>query len=1390
MSSLDKDSDFFYSKYKAMTKMKPWLLCLLGLGTAVSSSAHINPSTKKPAPKPDNRIEFRMDCDNAVERMDMRINNVRARLLTGGDLWWDGNSNGLYIIPNVPAGETAVSSIFAGAVWTGGFDPGGNLKLAAQTYGRSTGDFDFYPGPLTPLPDPDDEDAPPPGITEQSICDQWDRFFVVDGKDIDKHIQQYEAAQRAGTTYEPALIPESIRGWPARGNEFFFDVHQFELPNTSQGLAGFWDQDGNGLYEPDQGDFPIIEIRGCNSPKFPDQMVFWIYNDAGNIHAESEGDPLQMEFQVQAFAFNTNDEINDMSFYRYKLINRAVERIDSTFFAWWVDPDLGCHEDDYIGCDVDRSLAYVYNEDVLDGNPEGSCLCPLGVTTYCGDVPILGYDYFRGPLDEFGEEIGMSTFTYYNNASVGSWPNGTTDPQNSQEYFNYLSGTWRDGNPFTFGGDAYQDGEPVNYVFSDPPDAVSPAWSMCTAGLGFGDRRTIQASGPFRLDPGAINELIIGVVWVPDQFYPCPSIRKLQEADDIAQSLFDNCFGIKDGPDAPDVDWIELDQEIIAILTNDSITSNNAFEGYTGPGLQIPEGEEDSVYVFEGYKLFQLAGPTVSIADLDDPDKARLIYQADQKNGVGEVYNWIPVPPEENPTGEEYFVPQLKVAGADAGIRHTFRITEDQFAEGDRRLINHKKYYFVALAYAYNNYFPFDPEQVLGQKSPYCEGRRNIGDGVNSFYTVIPRPITDRKLNASFGDGAIITRIDGVGAGGNFLDISEDTRAIIENDIRNGTKEFEGQITYRPGSGPVEVHVFNPLDVMDGEFELTFIDEDMSNDQLDHKIRWKLTNLTDPDAPVVFSDRSIEQLNEQIIKAFGFSVTIGQTTDFGETGKDKNGVIEPGIELEYLAGEKATPWLTGIPDGTIPGIGNFLDQVIFNYIDNGQGGVDELLDQDQALNNIGPGYFVPFLMADWRSDFSNDLPFITPAWSNEGGSNLLRGQMKLEDINNVDIVFTKDKSLWSRAVIVETANRYYYNSGGQFGAGLPGGKPSAELGDDFRINFDLRSGASVTKYDKDGDGLPDPDDSGTTGLGWFPGYAVDVETGQRLYVFFGENSVYDCAYLESLGLSNACNLFADGTGTGGDMMFNPTAEGVLQAGNFANVLNYYMGGQHFVYVSKLPYEEGAVEFETKLRQSGLSKFRAIRELTWAGMLMLENGASMGAYGAGEEGLIPDDLVVKLRGDNPYQVAFGTGDFNGYPTYRFKLEGLQADELTPTGVETALDLINVVPNPYYAFSEYENNPLATTVKITNLPPRCVVTIFSLDGRFIRKYNRDELAVAPEGNNRALELAQILPDLEWDLKNAAGIPISSGIYLIHIDAPGLGERTLKWFGINRKFDPSGL
>ena len=63
-------------------------------------------------------------------------------------------------------------------------------------------------------------------------------------------------------------------------------------------------------------------------------------------------EPIGLEIQAQAFAFSTNDEINNMTFYNYKLVNRSHNALNDAYFGVHVDPDLGNYQDDYVGCDV------------------------------------------------------------------------------------------------------------------------------------------------------------------------------------------------------------------------------------------------------------------------------------------------------------------------------------------------------------------------------------------------------------------------------------------------------------------------------------------------------------------------------------------------------------------------------------------------------------------------------------------------------------------------------------------------------------------------------------------------------------------------------------------------------------------------------------------------------------------------------------------------------------------------------------------------------------------------------------------------------------------------------------------------------------------------------
>ncbi len=1318
---------------------------------------------------------WRAACVRPTKQIEMQVNNVRARLLTGGDVW----SEAQYIVPKPSPGQLPVSALYAGGVWIGGVDRAGNTKLSAVTY-RSQG-FDFFSGPLDIN-----------GTTELEQCQDWDRFFTVKGVNVRNHYNKIIKFKETGVPIDCDSIPEDVRYWPGQGNPYWREKFNFNLPD--QPLGAFWDDDQDNIYDPCNGDFPLIDIRGCEPDNIgeakeliPDEMVFWIYNDNGGPQTLSGPQSIQMEVQVQSFAYSTNDEINDMTFYRYKLINKAKEDLIDCYFSMWIDPDLGCYQDDFVGCDVSRSLAYVYNQDAVDGSNGTAC---EGTNTYGVNVPILGMDYFRGPLgpkvfkkdtvtgelilDENGNkilleprpntgeqdtlvELGMTSFTYAENGGIGSPPPATQDPQRGREtgFYNYIRGLWADGTPVTFGGSGYNPGSPdtIRYVFPDDPN-LNTGWSMCTAGLPFGDRRTMQATGPLLLQPGATNELIIGVVFVPDIDYPCPDITRLKFADDIAQALFDNCFDITDGPDAPDITAVELDRELIIQLSNES-TSNNFNESYAEKDLQAPR-DVDNLYRFEGYRLYQLANASVTAQEIGDISKARPVAQVDVKNGVREIYNWTGQVNPLNPTFPIVWTPTKEVTGENKGIRTTFRITEDQFALGDRKLVNHKQYHYLVLAYAHNNWQLFDITSGEGQRRAYLEGRGNVGGPEKKAYTLVPRPIVYEELQSVYGEGPQVTRIAGEGNPGKFLDMDETMYDLIIN------KQLNGKILYKTGAGPIDAKVVDPLLIKDGKYRLEItgnFNYARANCAFDDKTVWKLTDMVNN--KVLLQDRSLAYIKEYIINNLGFSITVGNEDDPGVSKTGSNGGVGARLEYKNPSGSK---WFNAVKDGGVYQVTADGNQS-FPFLDLVRNGFAQ--DPAAALSKMGDGFFMPFLSTRFESD--PELPFyLSPSARDFMAimTNATNNSVRYRDLNNVDIVFTSDKTKWSKCIVVETASNDYINNG------------FATI--DNTKNFEVRRTPSI---DQNGNALND----GTFGFSYFPGYAVDVETGKRLNIFFGENSVFSGDNTELLDGKNPI---------GGDLIFNPSSQTL--ADGIQDARGAVFGGQHYIYVTRQEYDE-CKTLEVKLRKgaSTLNKAKAGPAVTWVSFPLGVASAPMLTL---DKGLIPNDLTVKLRVNNPY------GESRKYnidkerdcetdgdqPVYEFEFKGKESKKLvTQEEYVGALANVNVVPNPYYAYSAYETSQFTNTIKITNLPAKAKVTIYTIDGSFIRQFDRDERGLILSGTNRPTSTSQVYPDLEWDMKNFKQIPVASGVYLIHIVAPDYGEeRTIKWFGIGRKFDPSGL
>ena len=270
-------------------------------------------------------------CAPATALRNIEWNNVRALIETGGSLWQDrATSSASYEVPK----GGGVSSLYAGALWMGGISPDQQLKLAALTF-RNRGN-DYWTGPLT-IDGSAEIDA--------STCQQYDDFFVSTRSDAQLH-RSYFDALKTGTSDEEFpdgySIPSYFFDYPAHGNTAL---------NQDFYLAPFKDYDGNGFYDPSQGDYPWYDfvseidcgrrLREDIVPLYGDRNFYWIFNDKGNVHSESQGEPIGMEIRSQTFQFSTNDEVNNMTFHNYVLINQGTQTLGDTYFGVWVDADLG-----------------------------------------------------------------------------------------------------------------------------------------------------------------------------------------------------------------------------------------------------------------------------------------------------------------------------------------------------------------------------------------------------------------------------------------------------------------------------------------------------------------------------------------------------------------------------------------------------------------------------------------------------------------------------------------------------------------------------------------------------------------------------------------------------------------------------------------------------------------------------------------------------------------------------------------------------------------------------------------------------------------------------------------------------------------------------------------
>ncbi|MDB4754985.1 T9SS type A sorting domain-containing protein [bacterium] len=455
------------------------------------------------------------------------INNIDAGINSDGYLFYTGNRPSF----NVPK-DSATTTIYSGGLWIGGKNAADSNKiyLASEMYQSSGSDFQF--GPV---------------MDEQHIFnseEQWQRTWKITTQEIEIH--------RWNWWQNGYVTPDPILNWPAHG-----DVTKGMVEN----LAPFEDRNNNGIYEPLLGDLPIIK---------GDQALYFIFND-NKAHTASGSSKMKIEIHGMAYGFNCTDSdaLYNTLFIDYTIYNRSQNNYEDTYIGFFIDFDIGGYNDDFIACDVNRSSFYAYNGDNIDESSGGA--------GYGSSPPAQSCTFLKGPLQDMD---GIdNTFGVLNDESVNGLGygdgvadnerrgidrfmsvsrNGAScciDPVNGSEFYNYLTGFWKDGSQLVFGGAGHPNSTGVDTCKfmhpkeSDPTNfgtwGVTPnypfidGWSEENESNSSGDKRGIGSTGPFTFEPGEIQEITMAFVFADsdtgDQY---SSVALMQQYIDEVRAMY------------------------------------------------------------------------------------------------------------------------------------------------------------------------------------------------------------------------------------------------------------------------------------------------------------------------------------------------------------------------------------------------------------------------------------------------------------------------------------------------------------------------------------------------------------------------------------------------------------------------------------------------------------------------------------------------------------------------------------------------------------------------------------------------------------------------------------------------------------------------------------
>jgi len=543
--------------------------------------------------------------------------------------------------------------------------------------------------------------------------------------------------------------------------------------------------------------------------------------------------------------------------------------------------------------------------------------------------------------------------------------------------------------------------------------------------------------------------------------------------------------------------------------------------------------------------------------------------------------------------------------------------------------------------------------------------------------------------------GPEIKRIEGKNNGNNILEITDATRDEIINNY------YAVNPVYKGHNAPIKVSVYNADSVVLGIYQLVL-------NGVDSLATWKLFRIGNADT--VFSDFPIGYFNHQYIPQWGLLVTI-EKPEYIQSQSQTQELPEP-IEVTIEFSNNLQNWLSFIKDNDTLTSQNWInvgnrdsvcnstlypefcdDPCIYNdYLG---------IDTSELYESITGGIISPYYLVAESGDLSSDqvqCPIAAPI-----AKDLLntRDADLIKNIMSIDIVFTDDKTKWTRSPVLEMSDDPFLSENGA-------------------KKQHLRRAPSVDKNGLDtndvGYNSSEGDYNGLQpyGMSWFPGYAIDLETGERLNIAFGEDSWY-------------------AVDNGRDMIFNP-GERIYDGGG-----EPVFGGRHYIYVFQntdqilptadwMPAYDGGYYIHDKLQYTNYSTnqisysdyIKVFRSCRWVTMPLLNTGHQY----------LETDTRLRVRVKKPFEtyVSANTAVVNNKnPKYEF--------ELTPASVN-GISENNLQEFHFHVYPNPSNGTFSVEIDNKYSQKNKTITIYDMTGKMVYLRTTNQSRINVEGLSSGL------------------------------------------------------